>query len=204
MTLYLRSLAESLKSAGAPARVSARLLAEFDEFATMQFPAQPLPAQQYRAHYVIGAIAAVLLIVFGLFAIRRPMQGPPARPLVATTVAPANTGIATTSSPPIIVQKTLGPAGSGKKSAARHRHNALAKAPAADAGAAEIATDFLPLTYGAAAKLEEGGRMVRVELPHSALATFGLPVNMDRANERVKADVLFGVDGLAHAIRFIR
>jgi len=46
--------------------------------------------------------------------------------------------------------------------------------------------------------------MVRVELPHSALATFGLPVNMDRANERVKADVLFGVDGLAHAIRFVR
>jgi len=102
------------------------------------------------------------------------------------------------------MQRALGPAGSGKKSAARHRDNASAKAPAADAATTEIATDFLPLTYGAATNLEEGGRMVRVELPHSALATFGLPVNMDRANERVKADVLFGVDGLAHAIRFIR
>jgi hypothetical protein len=46
--------------------------------------------------------------------------------------------------------------------------------------------------------------MVRVELPRSAMASFGLPVNMDRANENVKADVLMGVDGLAHAIRFVR
>jgi len=45
---------------------------------------------------------------------------------------------------------------------------------------------------------------VRVELPRSALANFGLPVNMDRYNEKVKADVLVGVDGLAHAIRFIQ
>ena len=206
MTLHLRSLAESVKSAGAPARVEARLLAEFDEFSKEQFSAPPLPARQYRIQYLIGALAAVLLIVFGLFAIRGPVPGPRATgaPLVATTVARANTGITSTSTAPIIPQRPLGPAGSGKKSAARHRHNESAKAPAADAGTAEIATDFLPLTYGAATNLEEGGRMVRVELPHSALATFGLPVNMDRANERVKADVLFGVDGLAHAIRFIR
>jgi hypothetical protein len=201
VTLHLRSLGENMKSAGPPARVEARLLAEFDEFATMQFPA-PLPARQYRLQYSIGAIAAVLLIVFGFFAIRRPVPGPQATPLVATTVAPANTGITATSTPPIILQRPL--AGSGRKSAARNRHNASAKPPAADAATNEIATDFLPLTYGAATNLEEGGRMVRVELPHSALATFGLPANMDRANERVKADVLFGVDGLAHAIRFVR
>jgi hypothetical protein len=205
MTLDLRSLAEGVKSEGAPARVEARLLAEFDEFATMQFPALPLPARQYRIQYLVGALAAVLLIVFGLFAIRGPGPRAIATPFLATTVAPANTGIASTSTAPIIPQRTLGPAGSGiKKSAARHKHDASAKAPAADAAATEIATDFLPLTYGAATNLEEGGRMVRVELPHSALATFGLPVNMDRANERVKADVLFGVDGLAHAIRFVR
>src|SRR5258706_10142055 len=75
LTLHLHSLAENMKSAGAPARVEARLLAKFDEFATVQFPAHPLPAQQYRAHYVIGAIAAVLLIVFGLFAIRGRVPG---------------------------------------------------------------------------------------------------------------------------------
>src|SRR6266403_306778 len=204
MTLQLHSLAENMKSAGAPARVEARLLAKFDEFAAVQFPAPLRAARHYQAQYVIGAIAAVLLIVFGLLAIRRPVPGPSAMPFVAHTVAPAKTGITTTSTPPIFMQRRLRPANSGKKSATRQKHNPAAKAPAAVTSTTEIATDFLPLSYGAATNLEEGGRMVRVELPHSALARFGLPVNMDRANERVKADVLFGVDGLAHAIRFVR
>ncbi len=108
------------------------------------------------------------------------------------------------STPPIVMQRPLRSANSGKKSATRQKNDPAAKGPAAITSTTEIATDFLPLSYGAATNLEEGGRMVRVELPHSALATFGLPVNMDRANERVKADVLFGVDGLAHAIRFVR
>lgn len=68
----------------------------------------------------------------------------------------------------------------------------------------EIATDFIPLRYGNAASLQDGGQIVRVELPRSALANFGLPVNMDRYHEKVKADVIFGVDGMAHAIRFVQ
>ena len=68
----------------------------------------------------------------------------------------------------------------------------------------EIATDFISLGYMNPATLQDGGQIVRVELPRSALVNFGLPVNMDRYNEKVKADVLFGVDGLAHAIRFVK
>jgi hypothetical protein len=62
----------------------------------------------------------------------------------------------------------------------------------------------IPLRYMNVASLQEGGQIVRVEVPRSALANFGLPVNMERSNERVKADVLYGVDGLAHAIRFVK
>jgi flavin-dependent dehydrogenase len=69
---------------------------------------------------------------------------------------------------------------------------------------AEIATDFIPLSSMTAVSLQDGGQIVRVKLPRSALANFGLPVNMDRYNEKVKADVLIGVDGLAHAIRFVQ
>jgi hypothetical protein len=69
---------------------------------------------------------------------------------------------------------------------------------------AEIATDFIPLSSMPAVSLQDGGQIVRVKLPRSALANFGLPVNMDRYNEKVKADVLIGVDGLAHAIRFVQ
>ena len=70
--------------------------------------------------------------------------------------------------------------------------------------AREIATDFIPLGYMNTASLQDGGHIVRVELPRSAMVSFGLPVNMDRLNEKVKADVWLGVDGLAHAIRFVQ
>jgi hypothetical protein len=68
----------------------------------------------------------------------------------------------------------------------------------------EIATDFIPLMQGAHYAQAEGGHLVRVELPRSALASFGLPVNAEAAGGRVKADVLLGDDGLARAIRFVR
>src|SRR5258705_8830829 len=69
ISLQLHGLAETMESAGAPQRVEERLLVAFDKFARKQFPAPVLSAQYYRSPYVIGAIAAALLIVFGLFAI---------------------------------------------------------------------------------------------------------------------------------------
>jgi hypothetical protein len=75
---------------------------------------------------------------------------------------------------------------------------------AANSSAVDIATDFIPLTYGTDLSNLDGGRVVRVELPRTALARFGLPVNAERAAEPVKADVLLGDDGLAQAIRFVR
>jgi len=68
----------------------------------------------------------------------------------------------------------------------------------------EIATDFLPVNYGGPMNLQDGGQIVRVELPRAALLSFGLPVNMARVDERVKADVVIGADGLARAIRFVQ
>jgi hypothetical protein len=204
MTLGLRELAEQMKDSAAPARVESRLLAAFDELALIQLAPQ-VSARRYRARYLIGAIAAGLLIVFGLFAIGRRQRVPVARdagkPLVASSGAPAVPSI-TITSPPLKTKGALAPA--QRKSSNSAKGGALTRLRPANPGNDEIATDFLPLTYGAATNLAEGGRMVRVELPHSALATLGLPVNMDRANERVKADVLLGVDGLAHAIRFVR
>ncbi|HKP72074.1 MAG TPA: hypothetical protein VJT82_03995, partial [Pyrinomonadaceae bacterium] len=61
---------------------------------------------------------------------------------------------------------------------------------------AESMTDFMPLVAVAPATPMEGGQLVRVQLPRSALASLGLPVNAERGNEPVKADVLLGNDGL--------
>jgi hypothetical protein len=68
----------------------------------------------------------------------------------------------------------------------------------------ELMTEFFPVAQGGGLASGEGGHIVRVELPRSALASYGLPVNVENAAARVKADVLLGEDGTARAIRFVR
>lgn len=68
----------------------------------------------------------------------------------------------------------------------------------------EIVTDFLPIGQGYNLAPMDGGKMVRVELPRTALWSFGLPMNVERASSRIKADVLLGNDGQARAIRFVQ
>jgi hypothetical protein len=66
------------------------------------------------------------------------------------------------------------------------------------------AMEFVPLPYGDDALVGESARIVRVELPRSALRMAGFSVAQERANDRVQADVVLGADGLAHAVRFVR
>jgi hypothetical protein len=72
------------------------------------------------------------------------------------------------------------------------------------AAAQEVATEFIPLVNAGPYTQAEEGHLVRVELPRSALASFGLSVNAEASGGRVKADVLMGQDGIARAIRFVR
>ncbi|HZS07887.1 MAG TPA: hypothetical protein VFD58_23845 [Blastocatellia bacterium] len=69
---------------------------------------------------------------------------------------------------------------------------------------AEVVTQFFPLREGEDPASLESVRLVRVELPGSALVEVGFPVDRETASEPVKADVLLGQDGLARAIRFVR
>ncbi len=74
----------------------------------------------------------------------------------------------------------------------------------ARAAAREIVTDFFPLSYGPSPAPEGHLQIVRVRLPRSAMASFGLPLNPDGDQQRIQADVVLGSDGLARAIRFVR
>lgn len=71
-------------------------------------------------------------------------------------------------------------------------------------GEQEIATDFIPVVFSADTQPMERGQLIRVQMPRSAMLKFGLPMNFERANVPVKADLLIGEDGLAQAIRFVR
>jgi hypothetical protein len=68
---------------------------------------------------------------------------------------------------------------------------------------AEVATEFLPLTYSHVPM--NTGAAVRIEVPARALVSFGLAPNDFLEGEgTVQADVLVGEDGLARAVRFVR
>jgi len=69
----------------------------------------------------------------------------------------------------------------------------------------EVATAFLPLVYGNVPVTD--AQLVRLEVPRSALRSFGL-LGIEPADESssatVVADVVVGEDGLARAVRFVR
>ena len=193
ITEQLRELAKSAESASAPARVEARLLAAFDAIAAVHSPAPMVPtvsAGHYQRRYWATAIAAGLLFVFGVSAALWRQALPVNRDTAATLVADAgssfaiNTGSATNLFSAPTVKPDAGGADSRRKSASKH--SSPANLQPDNAANTEIATDFLPMSYGSTANLQDGGQMVRVELPRSAMASFGLPVNMDRANERLR------------------
>jgi hypothetical protein len=69
----------------------------------------------------------------------------------------------------------------------------------------EIGTEFFPLMYSSVPLT--GGQLVRMEVPRSSLAQFGLTFGGSSggsASGTVLADVIVGEDGLARAVRFVR
>jgi len=226
LTAGLRNLSVEMKFLAAPPQLEANLLAAFRE-QNKTGPAvssivRPFPAQRPMPRYWIAAVAALLLILSGMVVVRtgvlwrsKPQvakDGPaPAAPSNVPPKVSDQLAEHTTVKDSIIQPDNATRRNPRHLIASQPFGRARAKtvntavptdAPTNDANS-EIATDFFPINYGTTPNLQEGGQLLRVELPRAAVARFGLPVNMDRADERVKADVLVGADGLAQAIRFI-
>lgn len=206
LTRGLQSLAAEMETLAAPANVEAALLQAF----RAQRVVVPMVPKRSNSRYWLAAVAAVLLIVMSVVALRWratddvPQQanaGPEAQKKVEQPIKADNQLAKETiederqdeAPKRQIIRKPA------RRQVVRKPENAVANHVTS-----EIATDFITLGYMNPASLQDGGQIVRVELPRSALNRFGLPVNMERYNEKVKADVLFGVDGMAHAIRFIQ
>ena len=197
----LRALAEDMARQDAPPEIEQKLREAFRARA-----AATAVSKSYTPYW-LAAIAAVLLIVIGVVALRMRDDQPAQMNAVQTEPAPVKPSPIKSSpikeepqprrveeEPQRVAQKPP-----HRRSVRRHPRSEVANHVTR-----EVATDFMPLGYLNAAALQDGGQIVRVELPRSALVNFGLPVNMDRYNEKVKADVLLGVDGMAHAIRFVQ
>jgi hypothetical protein len=206
LTSRLRGLA-AMESLEAPETVRAQLLQAFDQ--------RPVAAPRRFAPVRPGswmAIAAAVLLVIGIAGAmtlrwwrsvpvippaqlavtdrraqpEKPPDSPPSAPVPRPNRAPA---IATWHRGKLTPRHDSNESATSSGTVSHHSR--------------EIATDFFLINYGAV-PLAEGGRVVRLLVPRSAMARFGLPVNMDRANEPVKADVILGIDNLPQAIRFVQ
>jgi hypothetical protein len=206
LTRELRSLAAEMNQLAAPDSVETKVLEAFRARKVVT----PFTVKRSNSYYWLAAIAAVLLIVMSVVALRwRSTIEAPGPTIVKEQLPDKPKNEVNTPQPGNEPQKEIEyrtvtePPKRNQRKSIRPRVPGSENAQVANQ-VTEIATDFIPLRYMNAASLQDGGQIVRVELPRSALANFGLPVNMDRYNEKVKADVLFGVDGLAHAIRFVQ
>ena len=207
LTASLKVLALDLNSAGAPKRVESFLLASFNE----QVLARNVPRAR-RWNYLSVAAAAVVLaavgIGFALWSFPAPINER-ANKVEQTTVPvgqsplPTSATLGGSSGKPEIVQK---PYVRRRRAASRTRLQPVnaGTGTVAELATTEVTTDFMPLGYVNSASLQDGGSVVRVELPRSTIVSMGFALNMDRTGERVKADVLMGADGLARAIRFVQ
>ena len=203
LTLSLRALAAELNSVAAPDRVENFLIAAFTE--------QKLSQRGSRAkrwNYPRIAAAAVLLAALGIGVAAwnsmtsiKTQEVVSAVPITSIPVtspegeSQPGTEIITAENP------RPRPANSHRSAKRTKPVESVAATPIAET---EVATDFMPIGYVSSASLQDGGSVVRVELPRSTIISMGFAVNMDRYGERVKADVLMGADGLARAIRFVQ
>jgi len=208
LTRGLQSVAAEMEALGTPPAVETKLL---EAFRARKVVVPIATMRQSSSRYWLAAVAAMLLIAIGVVVFRwsnrtadDPHQAvkqeePQPKPEVRDK---PNEQLVQDIQKPAAVDSL--PERSSKPKRVRPVSLRRPDSAAVANHVKEIATDFIPLSYMSAASLQDGGQIVRVQLPRSALANFGLPVNMDRYNEKVKADVLFGVDGMAHAIRFVQ
>ena len=205
LTRGLRLLSQHMASMSPSVEVETRLRAAMRE---SNVPPPAMTAVAPRRAYWLAVAAAIVLIVGTVIALnwqtasrghkevaKQPSVGPEER---KSDQADTREAMAATHDAPKVVKPTKPRLRSAVSRQTRRPDEVVSN------HAREIATDFIPLGNINSAALQDGGYIVRVELPRSALVKFGLPVNMDRLNENVKADVWLGVDGLAHAIRFVQ
>jgi hypothetical protein len=215
LTAGLRGLAAEMKTIQTPDHLESQLMKAFREGSR-----QPQRQATARAWYAVAAVAAVLLVVVGVVALRL-IWTPQTSPLAVETgsdkpvnhVAPPAVSTEIRPIPEPVPFKPVATHQHSSRRNARRRvkqaqdSNPMLESTTAANGntvAAEVMTEFMLLGDLSLANLQEGAQLVRVEMPRYAMARLGLPVNMERYDERVKADVWLGADGMARAIRFVQ
>lgn len=191
----LRVMAEADAKRVARPAVEAALLAAFREQAgrkqsrrVVAFP------RSWAVWTAVGTAAAALAWV----AVR-----PAAPDSAVPTIAPRAPQVASVLAPrPVVTPSAPQPAVRAATPVAQRKRRPPTAAPQRNGGV-EVATSFYALSPGIDDADIEGLPAVRVRVPRTTLASFGLPVDVNRLQQPVKADLVLGEDGMARAIRFI-
>jgi hypothetical protein len=173
--------AASVAGRAAPPRVETALL---DAFRRQH--ALPPARRRWLAlpRWALVVAAAVSLVIAAAWLVRsRPVVVAPA---VAKRPTLAPVPVAVTAPAPPIVQRAAQP----RRKRPPYREVA--------------ATQFYPLTPIDAGAQIQGGTIVRIGMPRTALASFGWPLDPDDSGGAVEAEVVLDGDtGMARAIRFV-
>ena len=199
LSASLRALSLAMNAVAAPSHVEDHLMSAF----TQQQFSQKVRRANHWSYWNVAAAAAVL-VVLGIGIAAWNLRG--SRPTELSQIPPQ-----VLLPEPIAAVSLPEPKPSSRMSYVRPRtkpSRAAKPEPATTATSeisqTEVASDFMPIGYVNSASLQDGGSVVRVELPRSTIVSLGFAVNMNLYGERVKADVLLGADGLARAIRFVQ
>jgi len=201
----LRALAAGQQAEQAPPALEAALGMAFRERAAKPEPASARAVARVLISLVTWrrtvalAAASLALVACLLWWRAQPAApqgqgvtaGPPARPL--PQAAPQRSAEA----PPAITK--VAQARRPARSAAKRR---ITKPPAGEAPQAGSESEFIVLPGTPPWALQDGARLVRATMPRSALVSFGLPVNAERAGQPIRVDLILSEDGVARAIRF--
>src|SRR5262245_47312397 len=210
----LKSLLASDEGKDAPDRVEVALLEAFRTQSPNQAPRR-LPVQSRSWPRWILAAAAAMLVVFG-FVVYRAIQNEPQKDNGVFKEKPSAPQPSVNPEAQVVKENGATEPRSRPRAQRPRRGNRiqLDKPIIRDSTTSysrdnEYTTDFFPLSYGDGQEPTESEevirvKVIRVQMPRPALIAFGLPVNVERADVPVKADLLVGEDGLARAIRFVR
>lgn len=174
----------------APAHVEGRTLDAWDEWRSKQAAGAPRAAVGRR--WVAGALAA--LAASGLVAMALPRPLDPVPPPVPAPVAPMIADV-TEIQAATIDRMTAGPV--PERPVIERR---LPAPQRRSEGAVESAR-FIQLGPDLEYGLPGSFQLARVRVPRDVLVDLGLLIDAHRGGEPVQADVVFGEDGLAKAIR---
>ena len=174
----LRTMAMPSDRTKTPLRVEATLLNEFRK----RHGHVGREAQQTAWYAAVIGVAAVAMLVVGVMRVRiSVMPDKPSRetPFIAPNVAGSGSSIT-----------------SGVN--ASPDNDVLNGMASSDEG-----TGFVRLPYADDAASLEGGAVIRVTMPRSALASWGLPISSGAGTERIPAELVVSADGTPQAIRLI-